>query len=84
VNTVLSKNPGYQELKMVVAVMSGDSTTMIYFDLSLADIVKLVTSSHVECSFNQHKCGLRGNRRFAFQHLKEMFVTYSYDNRHFY
>ncbi|KAJ4452292.1 hypothetical protein ANN_03812 [Periplaneta americana] len=83
VDTVLSKNPGYEELQKVVAVMSGESTVKINLDLSPADIVKLnyvpVTSCDVERSFSQYKSILRDNRRrFTFQHLKEMFVTYCY------
>ncbi|PSN38201.1 hypothetical protein C0J52_20758 [Blattella germanica] len=83
VDTVLSKNPGYEEIQKVVAVMSGESTVKINLDLSPADIVKLnyvpVTSCDVECSFSQYKSILRDNRRkFTFQHLKEMFVTYCY------
>ncbi|KAJ4450987.1 hypothetical protein ANN_02422 [Periplaneta americana] len=86
VDTVLSKNPGYEELQKVVAVMSGESTVKINLDLSPADIVKLnyvpVTSCDVERSFSQYKSILRDNRRrFTFQHLKEMFVTYCYGNR---
>ncbi|KAJ4441184.1 hypothetical protein ANN_11035 [Periplaneta americana] len=78
VDTVLSKNPGYEELQKVVAVMSGESTVKINLDLSPADIVKLnyvpVTSCDVERSFSQYKSILRDNRRrFTFQHLKEMF-----------
>ncbi|KAJ4430000.1 hypothetical protein ANN_22204 [Periplaneta americana] len=77
VDTVLSKNPGYEELQKVVAVMSGESTVKINLDLSPADIVKLnyvpVTSCDVERSFSQYKSILRDNRRrFTFQHLKEM------------
>ncbi|KAJ4433930.1 hypothetical protein ANN_16249 [Periplaneta americana] len=84
VDTVLSKNPGYEELQKDVAVMSGESTVKINLDLSPADIVKLnyvpVTSCDVERSFSQYKSILRDNRRrFTFQHLKEMFVTYCYD-----
>ncbi|KAJ4448194.1 hypothetical protein ANN_10207 [Periplaneta americana] len=87
VDTVLSKNPGYEELQKVVAVMSGESTVKINLDLSPADIVKLnyvpVTSCDVERSFSQYKSILRDNRRrFTFQHLKEMFVTYCYEIRH--
>ncbi|KAJ4445183.1 hypothetical protein ANN_06984 [Periplaneta americana] len=83
VDTVLSKIPGYEELQKVVAVMSGESTVKINLDLSPADIVKLnyvpVTSCDVERSFSQYKSILRDNRRrFTFQHLKEMFVTYCY------
>ncbi|KAJ4436773.1 hypothetical protein ANN_16905 [Periplaneta americana] len=86
VDTVLSKNPGYEELQKVVAVMSGESTVKINLDLSPADIVKLnyvpVTSCDVERSFSQYKSILRDNRRrFTFQHLKEMFVTYCYGDR---
>ncbi|KAJ4444309.1 hypothetical protein ANN_06101 [Periplaneta americana] len=86
VDTVLSKNPGYEELQKVVAVMSGESTVKINLDLSPADIVKLnyvpVTSCDVERSFSQYKSILRDNRRrFTFQHLKEMFVTYCYVHR---
>ncbi|PSN41021.1 hypothetical protein C0J52_19858, partial [Blattella germanica] len=86
VDTVLSKNPGYEELQKVVAVMSGESTVKINLDLSPADIVKLnyvpVTSCDVERSFSQYKSILRDNRRiFTFQHLKEMLVTYCYGNR---
>ncbi|KAJ4446325.1 hypothetical protein ANN_13020 [Periplaneta americana] len=86
VDTVLSKNPGYEELQKVVAVMSGESTVKINLDLSPADIVKLnyvpVTSCDVERSFSQYKSILRDNRRrFTFQHLKEMFVTYCYDQQ---
>jgi hypothetical protein len=40
-DTVFSKNPGYEELKMVVAVMSGDSAEKVNMDLSSVDIVKL-------------------------------------------
>ncbi|KAJ4450925.1 hypothetical protein ANN_02360 [Periplaneta americana] len=88
VDTVLSKNPGYEELQKVVAVMSGESTVKINLDLSPADIVKLnyvpVTSCDVERSFSQYKSILRDNRRrFTFQHLKEMFVTYCYGPRSF-
>ncbi|PSN40017.1 hypothetical protein C0J52_19004 [Blattella germanica] len=67
VDTVLSKNPGYEELQKVVAVMSGESTVKINLDLSPADIVKLnyvpVTSCDVERSFSQYKSILRDNRR---------------------
>ncbi|KAJ4438797.1 hypothetical protein ANN_14749 [Periplaneta americana] len=80
VDTVLSKNPGYEELQKVVAVMSGESTVKINLDLSPADIVKLnyvpVTSCDVERSFSQYKSILRDNRRrFTFQHLKEMVLN---------
>ncbi|KAJ4432556.1 hypothetical protein ANN_21179 [Periplaneta americana] len=72
------------DMKNFVAVMSGESTVKINLDLSPADIVKLnyvpVTSCDVERSFSQYKSILRDNRRrFTFQHLKEMFVTYCYD-----
>ena len=67
VDTVLSKNTGYEELRKVVAVMSGDSTEKINLDLSPVVIVKLnyapVTSSEVECSFSQYKSILRDTRR---------------------
>ncbi|KAJ4433744.1 hypothetical protein ANN_16055 [Periplaneta americana] len=82
VDTVLSKNPGYEELQKVVAVMSGESTVKINLDLSPADIVKLnyvpVTSCDVERSFSQYKSILRDNRRrFTFQHLKEIFQPHT-------
>ncbi|KAJ4440650.1 hypothetical protein ANN_08797 [Periplaneta americana] len=83
VDTVLSKTLDMKNYKKVVAVMSGESTVKINLDLSPADIVKLnyvpVTSCDVERSFSQYKSILRDNRRrFTFQHLKEMFVTYCY------
>ncbi|KAJ4446967.1 hypothetical protein ANN_13669, partial [Periplaneta americana] len=86
VDTVLSKTLDMKNYKKVVAVMSGESTVKINLDLSPADIVKMnyvpVTSCDVERSFSQYKSILRDNRRrFTFQHLKEMFVTYCYGTK---
>ncbi|PSN30656.1 hypothetical protein C0J52_22252 [Blattella germanica] len=82
VDTVLSKNPGYEELQKVVAVMSGESTVKINLDLSPADIVKLNYVPVTSCDVFQYKSILGDNRRrFTFQHLKEMFITYCYGNR---
>ena len=66
--------------------MSFVLTVKVNLVLSPADIVKLkyppVVGSYVERSFNHYKPLLRDNtRRFAFQHLKEMFVTHCHVNR---
>ena len=43
--TVLSKTPGYEELKNTVFMMSGDSTVKLNFNFSPADIVTLKHAS---------------------------------------
>ncbi|PSN39428.1 hypothetical protein C0J52_12344, partial [Blattella germanica] len=65
VDTVLSKNHAYEELRKVVAVLSDHSTVKANLDLSPADIVKSknapVASANVERIFSQYKSVLRDN-----------------------
>lgn len=86
VDNVFSKNPGFEEMCKITAILRGTSNVQLESDATPADIVNFkyapITSCDVERSFSQYKSLLRDNRRsFTFENLKQHFVAYCFNSR---
>jgi hypothetical protein len=81
-NSVLSKNPGYDKLVQISAILKGDGDLdPNEEEFSLSDIANFkfapVTSCDVERSFSQYKNVLADNRHsFKIKHLKMWIVVH--------
>ena len=87
---VLSKNPGYSQIRNICGILSGEISNdnegieeLTPEDISCFKYAPIV-SCDVERSFSKYKSMLRDNRRnFEFENIKSHFVTscwYSFQN----